>query len=341
MIRLECDYACGAHPAVLDKLVATNGEHTPGYGVDEHCRHAADLLRGLCQAPEAAVHFLVGGTQTNTTLIDAALRPYQGVISAHTGHIATHETGAIEATGHKVLTIPSQDGKITAQQIDHLCRAHYEDPTAEHTVQPGMIYISNPTELGTIYHLEELEAIRAVADRYDIPLFLDGARLGCALAAPDNDITLPDLARLCHAFYVGGTKMGALFGEALVIPHPALQRDFRYMIKQHGGMFAKGRLLGVQFEALLEDGLYFQIGRHSVSLAMQLKAAFAAKGYPTLVDSPTNQQFPILPNSLLEKLAPICTWSLQEKPDSDHTAIRFCTSWATTQAEIDTIIAAL
>lgn len=341
MIRLECDYACGAHPAVLDKLVATNGEHTPGYGVDEHCRHAADLLRELCQAPEAAVHFLVGGTQTNTTVIDAALRPYQGVISAHTGHIATHETGAIEATGHKVLTIPSEDGKITAQQIDDLCRAHYQDPTAEHTVQPGMIYISNPTELGTIYRLEELEAIRAVADRYDIPLFLDGARLGCALAAPENDVTLPDLARLCDAFYVGGTKMGALFGEALVITRPALQRDFRYLIKQHGGMFAKGRLLGVQFEALLEDGLYFRIGEHSVSLAMQLKAAFAAKGYPTLVDSPTNQQFPILPNTLLEKLAPICTWSLQEKPDSDHTAIRFCTSWATTQGEIDTIIAAL
>ena len=341
MIRLECDYACGAHPAVLDKLVATNGEHTPGYGVDEHCRHAADLLRELCQAPEAAVHFLVGGTQTNTTLIDAALRPYQGVVSAHTGHIATHETGAIEATGHKVLTIPSEDGKITAQQIDELCRAHYQDPTAEHTVQPGMIYISNPTELGTIYRLEELEAIRAVADQYAIPLFLDGARLGCALAAPENNVTLPDLARLCDAFYVGGTKMGALFGEALVITHPALQRDFRYMIKQHGGMFAKGRLLGVQFEALLEDGLYFRIGEHSVSLAMQLKEAFAAKGYPTLVDSPTNQQFPILPNALLERLAPICTWSLQEKPDADHTAIRFCTSWATTQEEIDRVIAAL
>ena len=341
MIRLECDYACGAHPAVLDKLVTTNGEHTPGYGVDEHCKHAARMLKELCQAPDADVHFLVGGTQTNTTVIDAALRPYQGVVSAHTGHIACHETGAIESTGHKVLTLPSEDGKITAQQIDDLCRAHYEDPTAEHTVQPGLIYISNPTELGTIYHLAELEAIHRVARKYDIPLFLDGARLGCALAAEENDITLPDLARLCDAFYVGGTKMGALFGEALVLTHAGLKRDFRYLIKQHGGMFAKGRLLGVQFEALLEDGRYFEIGRHSVSLAMQLKQAFAAKGYPTLVDSPTNQQFPILPNTVLERLAPICTWSLQEKPDADHTAIRFCTSWATTQEEIDRVIAAL
>lgn len=341
MIRLECDYACGAHPAVLDKLVTTNSEHTPGYGVDEHCQNAARMLKELCQAPDADVHFLVGGTQTNATVIDAALRPYQGVVSAHTGHIACHETGAIEATGHKVLTLPSEDGKLTAQQIDDLCRAHYEDPTAEHTVQPGMIYLSNPTELGTIYTLAELEAIHQVARKYDIPLFLDGARLGCALAAEENDIALPDLARLCDAFYVGGTKMGALFGEALVLTHAGLKRDFRYLIKQHGGMFAKGRLLGVQFEALLEDGRYFEIGRHSVSLAMQLKQAFAAKGYPTLVDSPTNQQFPILPNAVLERLAPVCTWSLQGKPDEEHTAIRFCTSWATTQAEIDRVTAAL
>ncbi len=341
MIRLECDYACGAHPKVLERLVSTNSEHTPGYGVDEHCQNAARMLKELCQRPDADVHFLVGGTQTNMTLIAAALRPHQGVVSADSGHIAVHETGAIEATGHKVLTIPSQDGKITAAQIDTLCQYHLQDPTAEHTVQPGMVYISNPTELGTIYSLAELEAIRAVTAKYDLPLFLDGARLGCALAAEDNDVTLADLARLCDAFYVGGTKMGALFGEALVLTNAALKKDFRYLIKQRGGMLAKGRLLGVQFETLLENGLYFDIGRHSVGLAMQLKRAFAAKGYPTLVDSPTNQQFPIVPNTLLERLADVCTWSLQAKPDEEHTAIRFCTSWATTQAEIDQIIALL
>ena len=338
MIRLECDYACGAHPAVMERLVATNGEVTPGYGVDEHCRNAANLLKELCQSPEADVHFLVGGTQTNVTLISTALRPYQGVLSADTGHIAVHETGAVEATGHKVMTIPGVDGKITAQQIKAAIKGHLEDPTAEHTVQPGMVYISNPTELGTIYTLSELEAIRAVTLEHGLFLFVDGARLGCALGAEENDITLPDLARLCDAFYVGGTKMGALFGEALVLTHPALKRDFRYMIKRHGGMLAKGRLLGVQFEALLENGLYFEIGRHNVSLAMQLKRACQEKGYPMYVDSPTNQQFPILSNSMLKKLEGVCTWFLQAKIDADHTAVRFCTSWATTQEEVDEVI---
>lgn len=338
MIRLECDYACGAHPTVLERLVSTNSEHTPGYGVDVHCQNAADSLRSLCQCPDADVHFLVGGTQTNTTVISAALRPHQGVVSADSGHIAVHETGAIEATGHKVLTIPSNNGKLTAQQIDTFCRNHYEDPTAEHTVQPGMVYISNPTELGTIYTKKELEDISAVCKKYQIPLFLDGARLGCALAAEENDLTLADLAQLCDAFYVGGTKMGALFGEALVLTHPALKKDFRYSIKQNGGMLAKGRLLGVQFEALLEDNLYFTIGRHSVSMAMQLRSACEKKGYPMVVDSPTNQQFPILPNQVLERLAPVCTWSPMEKIDSEHTAVRFCPSWATTQEEIDQVI---
>lgn len=338
MIRLECDYACGAHPVVLERLVATNGEATPGYGVDEHCRNAANMIKNLCESPEADVHFLVGGTQTNVTLISAALRPYQGVLSADTGHIAVHETGAVEATGHKILTIPAVDGKITAQQIKTAVVGHLEDPTAEHTVQPGMVYISNPTELGTIYTLAELEAIRKVTLEHGLFLFVDGARLGCALGSEENDIALPDLARLCDAFYVGGTKMGALFGEALVLTHPELKRDFRYMIKRHGGMLAKGRLLGVQFEALLENGLYFEIGRHNVSLAMQLKRACMEKGYPMYVDSPTNQQFPILPNAMLKKLESVCTWSLQAKIDEEHTAIRFCTSWATTQEEVDEVI---
>ena len=341
MIRLECDYACGAHPVVLERLVATNGEATPGYGVDEHCKNAADMVKKLCGRSDVDVHFLVGGTQTNTTVISAALRPYQGVLSADTGHIAVHETGAIEATGHKVLTIPGTDGKISARQIEDALLGHQYDPTAEHTVQPGMVYISNPTELGTIYSLEELTAIREVTRRYGILLFVDGARLGSGLGAECNDITLPDLARLCDAFYIGGTKMGALFGEALVLSDEGLKRDFRYMIKRHGGMLAKGRLLGVQFEALLENGLYFEIGRHCVVLAMQLKRACEEKGYPMLVDSPTNQQFPVLPNEVLKRLESVCTWSVQEKVDQDHTAIRFCTSWATTQEEIDAVIAAL
>ncbi len=341
MIRLECDYACGAHPAVLERLITTNHEHTPGYGMDEHCQNAARLLQSLCQKDDADIHFLVGGTQTNTTVISAALRPHQGVVSADSGHIAVHETGAIEAIGHKVLTIPSADGKLTAQQVDTFCRNHYEDPTAEHTVQPGMVYISNPTELGTIYTLKELEELSAVCKKYEIPLFLDGARLGCALAAEGNDLTLADLARLCDAFYVGGTKMGALFGEAVVLTNTTLKKDFRYFIKQNGGMLAKGRLLGVQFEALLQNDLYFAIGRHCVSMAMQLRAACEEKGYPMLVNSPTNQQFPILPNRVLERLADVCTWSFMEKIDAEHTAIRFCPSWATTQEEIDQVIGLL
>ena len=238
----------------------------------------------------------------------------------------------------RVITV---NGKITAQQIDQLCLAHQQDPTAEHTVQPGMVYLSNPTELGTIYTLAELEEIRKVTQRYGLFLFLDGTRLGCALAAAENDVTLPDLGRLCDAFYLGGTKMGALFGEALVLTHPALKQDFRYQIKQRGGMLAKGRLLGIQFEALLDNGLYFDIGSHCVALAMKLKKAFQEKGYPLLVDSPTNQQFPILPNQVLERLKPVCTWSLQGHPDPEHTAVRFCTSWATTQEEIDQIIGLL
>ncbi len=341
MIWLECDYTCGAHPAVLKHLVETNGENTPGYGLDPHCENAAQMIRELCQAPDAAVHFLVGGTQANLTVISAALRPHQGVVSADTGHIFAHESGAIEATGHKVLTVPTPDGKLTATQIDALCQAHADDPTAEHTVQPGMVYLSNPTELGTIYTLAELEAIREVTRRRDLLLFLDGARLGCALAVEDSGVTLPALARLCDVFYIGGTKMGALFGEALVFPDPALARDFRYLIKQKGGMFAKGRLLGVQFEALLSDGLYFQIGRHAVELAMELRRVLEEKGYPMPVPSPTNQQFPILPNEVLKRLEGVCTWSHMSCPDPEHTQVRFCTSWATTREEIEKVAALL
>lgn len=336
MIRFECDYATGAHPKVLEKLMATNLEACPGYGMDAHCERARALLRDLCRAPEAGVHFLTGGTQTNLTVIAAALRPHQGVLCADTGHINVHESGAIEATGHKVLPVPSPDGKLTAQQIEAACRAHYNDPNAEHTVQPGMVYLSHPTELGTVYTREELAAIRRVAGQYRLTLFVDGARLVYGLAA--SDLTLPDLARLCDVFYLGGTKAGLLFGEAVVVTSPALERDFRYLIKQRGGMLAKGWLLGVQFEALLEDGLYREIGRGAVDQALRLRQAFLDKGFRLLIPSPTNQQFPILPDGAVEALGrkySSCIWS---KPDAVHTAVRFCTSWSTRDGDIDALI---
>ena len=337
MIRFECDYTTGAHPKILEALVNTNGEACPGYGVDEHCERARDMFRGLCQAPEAGVHFLVGGTQANTTVIAAALRPHQGVLCAETGHINVHESGAIEATGHKVLGLPAVEGKITAQQIHDYCEAHHSNPAWEHTVQPGMVYLSHPTELGTVYTLAELEAIHEVCQRWRLPLFVDGARLACGLAA--SDVTLPDLARLCDVFYLGGTKAGLLFGEAVVITNPNLNHDFRYLIKQHGGMLAKGRLLGVQFEAFLTDGLFLEIGKKEVAQAMRLREAFLEKGYPLFVNSASNQQFPVLPNEALGPLEQKYSFEVWEKVDESHTAVRFCTSWSTTDEDVDALIA--
>lgn len=337
MIRFECDYTTGAHPKILEALVNTNGEAATGYGVDEHCEHTRDMLRELCRAPEAGVHFLVGGTQTNTTVIAAALRPHQGALCAETGHINVHETGAIEATGHKVLALPGKDGKLTAAQIDAYCQAHYDDIAWEHMVQPGMVYLSHPTELGTVYTLAELEEISAVCRKWSLPLFVDGARLACGLAA--SDITLPDLARLCDVFYLGGTKAGLLFGEAVVITNPALNKDFRYILKQHGGMLAKGRLLGVQFEAFLTDNLFLEIGQKETAQAMRLKQAFLAKGWPLFVNSPTNQQFPILPNVCLAALEKNYSFEVWAKVDEGHTAVRFCTAWSTTDEDVDALIA--
>ncbi|MCF2662640.1 threonine aldolase family protein [Pseudoflavonifractor phocaeensis] len=336
MIRFECDYATGAHPKVLEKLVATNREECPGYGVDSHCTRAAQLLRDLCRAPQADIHFLVGGTQTNMTVIAAALRPHQGVICTQMGHINDHETGAVEATGHKILPVPTQDGKLTARQVAELCKAHYEDPSVEHKVQPGMVYLSHPTEMGTLYTLEELETIRRVCDQYHLMLFVDGARLVYGLAA--SEVTLPDLARLCDVFYLGGTKAGLLFGEAVVITNDALKSDFRYLIKQRGGMLAKGRLLGVQFEALLEDGLYREIGQKAVAQAQRLQKAFLDKGWELLLPTPTNQQFPVIPDRALETLNQkysSCFWC---KVGTDRTAVRFCTAWSTRDEDIDALI---
>lgn len=369
MLHFECDYTEGCHPAILEMLCRTNLEQTAGYGNDAHCRAAARAIRSLCQAPKAAVHFLVGGTQTNTTVISALLRPHQGVLCASSGHINVHETGAIESAGHKVLPLPSSDGKITAGQIMEAYDAHWKDPDHEHLVQPGMVYISHPTENGTIYTKEELSALSAACRSCGLPLFLDGARLGYGLAAPGGDLTLADLARLCDVFYIGGTKVGALFGEAVVIPSPALQKDFRYFIKQRGGMLAKGRLLGIQFETLFspckaggadavrdadgdtvaagdadgdaaaEECLYLQISRRAVALAGRLREMCSSCGLPLLFDSPTNQQFPILPNRVLEALEKDFSFSIWSRPDDGHTAVRFCTSWATQTEAVDALCA--
>ncbi|OWR31969.1 low specificity L-threonine aldolase [Saccharibacillus sp. O23] len=341
MTRFECDYTQGAHPRIMQRLMETNMEQTSGYGTDEYCERARDLIRSACEAPEAAVHFLVGGTQTNTTVIAALLRPHQGVLSAETGHIAGHETGAIEATGHKVLTLPSGDGKITAEQVRRAYDDHWNDATHEHIAQPGMVYISQSTENGTVYSLAELEALSAVCRELSLPLFVDGARLGYALAAEGSDVTLADLARLTDVFYIGGTKVGALMGEAVVILNEALKRDFRYLIKQRGGMLAKGRLLGIQFETLFEDGLYMEVSRSAVSLAIKLRDALSGMGFGFLHESPTNQQFPILPNDLLKRISEKHTFSTWAKIDEERTAVRFCTSWGTTEAEIDGLIADL
>lgn len=344
MIHFECDYTEGCHPAILQKLIDTNEEQTCGYGLDEHCDHARALIREVCESPDADVHFLVGGTQTNTTVIASILRPHQGVLCAQSGHINIHETGAIEATGHKVLPLPSQDGKISAKQIQEAYDTHWQDCDHEHLVQPGMVYLSQSTENGTIYSKAELSAISEVCRACRLPLFLDGARLGYALASPENDLTLSDLADLCDVFYIGGTKVGALFGEAVVITNPALQPDFRYFIKQHGGMLAKGRLLGLQFETLMEgkeDCLYLQISRHAVSLALKLKAFFAAEGYQFLFDSPTNQQYPILSNEEIRQLSQDFSFASWCSVDENHTAVRFCTSWATKPEAVDSLMNAV
>jgi len=341
MLLFHNDYNEICHDAVMAKMEALVGQQKTGYGMDDCCARAAAAVRKLCRREDVAVHFLVGGTQTNLTVIAASLRPHQGVVGANTAHINVHETGAIEATGHKVLALPSEDGKLTAQQVENLARSHKEAGDAEHTVQPKMVYISNPTEVGTIYTLKELEALSAVCREYGLYLFLDGARLGYGLAAADNDVTVADLARLCDVFYIGGTKVGAMFGEAVVISNPAIAEDFRYLVKQHGAMLAKGWLLGAQFEALLEDGLYFEISAHADRLADKIRETLNALGYPYLVPGSTNQIFPILPDAVLEKLSKNFTFEEMHRVDEAHRAIRFCTSWATKAENVDALCKAL
>ena len=323
------DYSEGAHPRILAALADTNMLQTEGYGTDPFCGRARWLILDEIKRDDSAVHFFVGGTQTNLTVAAAVLRPHQGVISAETGHVGTHESGAIEATGHKVLTIPSPDGKLTAEAVDALIRAHYDDPTAEHMVQPGMVYVSQPTELGTVYRKQELAALAEVCRKYRIPLYLDGARLGCALTCKGNDLTLSDIAALTDLFYIGGTKMGALFGEALVINRPELGRDFRSIIKQRGGMLAKGRLLGLQFETLFTDRLYYTLSQHANDMAQRLADGIAALGYPFAAEAATNQLFPILPKTVLARLEEDFVFSVQYADDDTRDVIRLCTSWAT------------
>lgn len=339
MIRFENDYGCGAHPNVLRWMIKTNEDSTDVYSEDSYCNQARELIRALCQAPNAAVHFLPGGTMTNLTMIAATLLPYQGVISSSVGHIEVHETGAIEAKGHKVLTIPSQDGKITAEEIRNVYDSHYADASREHMVQPGMVYLTNPTEYGAIYTKEELTAISKVCRETELYLYVDGARLGYALTAEGNDLTLGDLAALCDAFYIGGTKHGALLGEALVITNDKLKKHFRYYIKQNGALLAKGRILGIQFLALLEDDLYFTTSKEANQKAMRLKEGIASLGYSFYVDSVTNQQFPILPAKMLGILSEKYTFSDMGKVDDTYRIARFCTNFATRDEDIETLLA--
>lgn len=341
MILFQCDYNEGAHPRILERLVSTNMEQTVGYSEDEYCEKARDIIRKKCGDESLAVHFLVGGTQTNLTVIDAALRSHQGVLCADSGHINVHETGAVEACGHKVLGLPSGGGKITALQVEEAYKAHVQDSSFEHMVQPKMVYISNPTELGTIYSKQELKEIYKVCKKYGLYLFLDGARLGYGLAAPDNDLTFADIAENTDVFYIGGTKVGALFGEAVVISNDALKQDFRYLIKQRGGMLAKGRLLGLQFEELMKDGLYEEISAHAIAMAEKLRTAFEEKGYTYLVPNRTNQIFVIMPDEVLEKIKTEIGYSYQQRVDESHSAVRFCTSWATKEENVDYLIGKL
>lgn len=341
MVYFHNDYSEGCHPEVLEALSRTNLEQTPGYGTDDYCKKAANAIRALCGDETLDVHFLVGGTQTNLTVIASALRPYQAVIAPMSAHIHVHETGAIEATGHKIYALPAVDGKISAVQVREFVAAHMADPDREHTAQPKMVYISNPTELGTIYRKHELEELADACRENGLYLFLDGARLGYGLTAAENDVTMEDLPKLCDVFYIGGTKVGALFGEALVISHGDLKADFRYMIKRQGGMLAKGRLLGVQFLTLLQDGLYFRIAKQANIYADRIRAALDSLGVRYLVPGTTNQIFPILPNALLAELEKEYTFVRQEKCGEDMTAVRFCTSWATTEENVAGLCSAL
>jgi len=337
MIHFECDYACGASESVLEALVRTNSEQHCGYSEDAHCDAAREIILKACSAPNAHVHFVVGGTQANLTVIASAIRPFEGVLCAETGHINVHETGAIEATGHKVLGLPQKEGKITAQQVKDAMEAHLADASFEHIVRPGMVYLSHPTELGTLYTKQELQDVAEVCREYQLPLFIDGARLAYGLAAMP-EVDLPFLASICDAFTIGGTKCGLLFGEAIVLTNEDMHRYFRYHIKQRGGMLAKGRLLGVQFEAVFADGEYLSSGARANAMAQEIKNRFVAHGCGLFSDTLANQVFPIVPDQVCEKLSKKYRFTLWEKASSTHSAVRFCTNVTTERAEVDELL---
>lgn len=334
MLHFENDYNEGCHPKLLEALVKSNEENLSGYGTDSYTQSAIEKIREACQLDEAEVVFLTGGTQTNQVAIASLLQSYEGVIAAETGHIALHEAGAIEYTGHKVLTLPHQDGKLSAKAVADYLETFYADGNHSHMVYPGMVYISHPTEYGTLYNQQELEDLSRICHDYQIPLFLDGARLGYGLAAKETDLDLPTIARLCSAFYIGGTKMGALAGEALVFTKKNMPKHFMTIVKQHGALLAKGRLYGIQFDQFFTDNLYMEIGEKALVLAEELKAILKEKGYRFYLESPTNQQFIIVENSQLDSLSQKIAYSFWEKYDDNHTVIRLATSWSTTDDDI-------
>lgn len=340
-IQFASDYQEGAAPEILARLQETNWEQTAGYGEDGYSESARSRIREACQAPEAEIHFLVGGTQTNATVIDTVLRPYQGVVAAATGHVNVHEAGAIEYGGHKVLAVPEEDGRLTAKALEAFVKNYWDDANREHMVMPGMVYLSQPTEMGTLYTLAELEAIRAVCTAYKLPLFVDGARLAYALGTPENDVTLPDLARLCDVFYIGGTKCGALFGEAVVFPKPGFVPHFFTMVKQHGALLAKGRISGLQFETLFTDGLYEGLGRHGIQMARKIRRALLEKGYELPYPAPTNQLFLLLDKKKADELAEKVVLGFGTEWPDGRVLMRICTSWATREEDVEKLIAAL
>lgn len=341
MLAFACDYMEGAHEKILKRLGETNYEKEPGYGNDSYCESAKEKIRRACKCPEADIYFLTGGTQTNAVVIDTMLQKYEGVVAACTGHVNVHEAGAIEYTGHKVLTVSSREGKMEAGPLREFLQSFWQDGSHEHMVFPGMVYLSHPTEYGTLYGKEELLKIRKVCREFKIPLYLDGARLGYGLMSRHTDVTLADIAEICDVFYIGGTKVGALCGEAVVFTKNNTPGHFLTMVKQHGAMLAKGRLLGIQFDTLFTDGLYCELGAHAIGMAERLKAGLAEKGYSFYLDSPTNQQFVILPNAQIRKLREEVYLDLWDKVDEDHTVVRFATSWATRAEDVDALLALL
>ena len=350
MLHFDSDYLEGAHPAIIERLAATNLDQTSGYGTDEVCERARARIREACEAPDAAVYFLVGGTQANATVADQILRPWEGIVCATTGHITAHEAGAVEACGRKTLPLPQHDGKLDAAEVRALCEAYWADENREHIVAPGAVYISHPTEYGTVYSLAELEGLAQVCRDFGMRLFMDGARLGYGLAAAGADVTLPDIARLCDAFYIGGTKVGALCGEAVVFTRPGLDDHFFTLMKKRGALLAKGRFLGLQFDVLFEqeegpDGTlalrYENAGRHAVELAQRLADGFRAKGYELHLASPTNQQFVVLDDAARERLARHASFGFWERTPDGRTVVRFATSWATRPEAVDELLALL